>query len=253
MGRLDGKAALVTGATSGIGLAVVRRFVAEGARVAALARRERPDVDLSGAEMVLADVAARDQLDVAFDRVAEAFGGLDAVVLNAGVFEGDPPGSLPDVEATQRQWEVNAIGVLHGLRAGARTVRDGGSITIVSTAALAWGFPGYGAYAASKAPLPQLCRHAAMQLGPRGVRVNTVSPGTIITGMQPEDDDEARIARLATCLGRVGRPEEVAGAVAYLTSDDASYVTAADLRVDGGWVEGITPAVAAAILGRPLE
>jgi 3-oxoacyl-[acyl-carrier protein] reductase len=88
-----------------------------------------------------------------------------------------------------------------------------------------------------------------MKLGPRGIRVNTVSPGTIITAMQPEDDPEARIAPLATCLGRVGTPEDVAGVVAFLASDDARYVTATDIRVDGGWLGGITERERDALLG----
>jgi cyclopentanol dehydrogenase len=79
--------------------------------------------------------------------------------------------------------------------------------------------------------------------------VNTVSPGTIVTAMQPDDDDEARIARVATSLGRVGRVDEVAGAFVFLASEDASYITATDIRVDGGWIEGITPASAGLLVG----
>jgi 3alpha(or 20beta)-hydroxysteroid dehydrogenase len=248
VGRLEGKAAIVTGGTSGIGLAVVRRFVSEGARVAALARRERRGLDLAGAHMIPCDVADRGQVDGAFGKAVDLLGGLDAVVLNAGVFEADPDGAVPEGEAVARQWEINTMGVVHGLRASAATVRDGGSVTI-ATAALYWGFPGYGGYVASKAPLLQLCRHAAMQLGPRGIRVNTVSPGTIVTEMQPDDDDEARIAHLATCLRRVGQAEEVAGAFVFLASDDASYVSASDLRVDGGWIEGVTAPMAAILAG----
>ena len=250
MGRLEHKAALVTGGTSGIGLAVVRRFIEEGAQVVALARRERPDVDLAGARMIVCDVSDRSQVDTAFEEATALLGGLDAVVLNAGVFEEDPsPGAVPDPGAVERQWATNTMGVLHGLTASASTMVRGGSISITATAALYWGFPGYGGYVASKAPLLQLARHAAMQLGPREIRVNTVSPGTIVTGMQPDDDDEARIARVATSLGRVGRVDEVAGAFVFLASEDASYITATDIRVDGGWIEGITPASAGLLVG----
>lgn len=250
MGMLDRKAALVTGGTSGIGLAVVRRFVDEGAQVVAVARHEAPDVDLRGARFLPCDVSDRVQVEGAFAKAMDALGGLDAVVLNAGVFEGDGGAhGLPEPDALERQWAVNTMGVVHGLTAAAEALDRGGSITITATAALAWGFPGYGGYVASKAPLRQLARHAAMQLGTRGIRVNTVSPGTIVTAMQPEDDDEARIARVATSLGRVGRPDEVAGAFVFLASDDASYVTAADVRVDGGWIEGLTPASARLLAG----
>lgn len=250
VGRLEGKAALVTGGTSGIGLAVVRRFVQEGAEVVALARRERPEADLAGARFVACDVADPVAVREAFDRALGHLGALDAAVLNAGVFEDDTGAlGLPAADAVERQWSTNAMGVLHGLAAAAPAMDRGGSITITATAALAWWFPGYGGYLASKAPLLQLARSAAMELGPRGIRVNTVSPGTIVTQMQPEDDDEARIARVATSLGRVGRPEEVAGAFVFLASDDASYVTGADLRVDGGWIEGVSPAAARILAG----
>lgn len=245
MGRLEGRSALVTGGTSGIGLAVVRRFVHEGADVVALARRERPETDLAGARFVACDVSDAAAVREAFERAVHHLGRLDAAVLNAGVFEDDAGASgLPAPDAVERQWATNAMGVLHGLTAAAEVMDRGGSITITATAALAWSFPGYGGYLASKAPLLQLARSAAMQLGPREIRVNTVSPGTILTEMQPEDDDEARIARVTTSLGRVGRPDEVAGAFVFLASDDASYVTGADLRVDGGWIEGVSPAAA---------
>jgi NAD(P)-dependent dehydrogenase (short-subunit alcohol dehydrogenase family) len=251
VGRLQGKAALVTGGTSGIGLAVVRRFMQEGAEVVVLARRERSRTKLAGARFVACDVADAEAVRRAFDRAVSELGGLDAAILNAGAFEGDAGVlGLPAPDAAERQWATNAMGVLHGLAAAAQAMDRGGSITITATAALAWSFPGYGGYLASKAPLLQLARTAAMQLGPRGIRVNTVSPGTIVTEMQPEDDDEARVARVATSLGRVGRPEEVAGAYVFLASEDASYVTGADLRVDGGWIEGVTPAAARILSGR---
>jgi len=189
-------------------------------------------------------------VEAAFERAVGLVGSLDAVVLNAGIFEADEDDRVaPRPETVRAQFEVNAMGVLHGLEACGSAIRDGGSVTITATGALWWAFPGYMGYTASKAPVLQLCRHAAMRLGPRGIRVNTVSPGTIVTEMQPDDDEEARITPVATCLGRLGTPEEVAGAFVYLASDDASYVTATDLRVDGGWIEGITPA-SAAILGR---
>ncbi|GIU98190.1 MAG: 3-ketoacyl-ACP reductase [Actinomycetota bacterium] len=248
--RLAAKTAVVTGGTSGIGLAVVRRFVREGARVVAIARRPGPEAEAAGARVLACDVADAERTRAAFEEATALLGGLDVVVLNAGVSELDEgPVEAVDPDRLRRQLEVNALGVLHGLREAARHLRDGGSVIITSTAALAWPFPDYLTYSASKAPLEAMCRHAAMKLGPRGIRVNTVSPGTIITAMQPEDDPEARIAPLATCLGRVGTPEDVAGVVAFLASDDARYVTATDIRVDGGWLGGITERERDALLG----
>lgn len=248
-GSLDGRRALVTGGTSGIGFAVVRRFAAEGAKVAALARTHRPDVEAAGAQMVVCDVTDEDQVAEGFATAQELLGGpLDALVLNAGVSDLDGDNLAATTTATFRaQLETNTLGVFHGLRQADR-LRDGGSIAITSTAALRWPFPDYMTYSASKAPLEALCHHAAMKLGPRGIRVNTVSPGTIITAMQPDDDPEARIAPLATCLGRVGTPEDVAGVFVFLASDDSRYVTATDIRVDGGWVGGLTYAEAKRLL-----
>jgi NAD(P)-dependent dehydrogenase (short-subunit alcohol dehydrogenase family) len=241
----------VTGGTSGIGLAVVRRFVAEGAEVVAVARRERSEVTEAGASMIAADVADAGHLEQAFDHARELVGDLDVVVLNAGISELDAGAELSedDGEHLRAQLEVNTMGVFHGLRLASEAMRDDGSIAITSTAALAWPFPDYLTYAASKAPLGAMRDHAAMKLGPRGIRVNTVSPGTILTPMQPDDDPEARIAPLATCLGRPGTPDDVTGAFVFLASDDSRYVTASDIRVDGGWLGGLTYAEAAALLG----
>jgi NAD(P)-dependent dehydrogenase (short-subunit alcohol dehydrogenase family) len=244
--------ALVTGGTSGIGLAVVRRFVEEGAEVVAVARRARPEVAEAGASMIAADVADPEDLERAFDHARELVGHLDVLVLNAGISELDTGPELTDDDAEhlRLQLDVNAMGVFHGLRLAGEAVRDGGSIAITSTAALAWPFPDYLTYAASKAPLATMRDHAAMKLGPRGIRVNTVSPGTILTPMQPDDDPEARIAPLATCLGRAGTTEDVTGVFVFLASPDSRYVTATDIRVDGGWLGGLTYAGAAALLDR---
>jgi NAD(P)-dependent dehydrogenase (short-subunit alcohol dehydrogenase family) len=231
---------------------VVRRFLAEGASVVALARRERTAPQEAGARFVACDVADRGQVDAAFLRAVELVGPLDVVVLNAGIAEVEGAyGGAFDPETVRGLLEVNCLGVLHGLRAAAGSMRDGGSIVITSTAALAWPFPGYLGYSASKAPLGALRTHAAMELGPRGIRVNTVSPGTIVTEMQPDDDAEARIAPVATCLGRVGSTDDVTGAYLFLASDDSAYVTGTDLRVDGGWIGGLTPAEAERLLRGP--
>ena len=246
---LRGKSALVTGGTSGIGLATVRRFVAEGARVVALARGAGAEAQRAGAHMVICDVADQTAVAEAFTRAVELVGPLDVVVLNAGISDLDGADlATTDAASLRAQLDVNTMGVFHGLQQAERHVRDGGSVAITATGALWWPFPGYMTYSASKAPVLAMCRHAAMKLGPRGIRVNTVSPGTIITEMQPDDDAEATIAPLATCLGRVGTPEEVAGVFVFLASDDGAYVSGADIRVDGGWLGGLTYDEAARLL-----
>lgn len=240
----------MTGGTSGIGAEVVRRFVGEGAVVVAMARRERPSVAEAGATFIECDVSDADQTQRAFAQAHDRLGLLDAVVLNAGISELDG-GSLgtTDPASLRRQLDVNTMGVSHGLRYAPEHMADGGSITITSTAALAWPFPDYLNYSASKAPLGAMVSHAAMALGPRGIRVNSISPGTIITDMQPDDDPEAQMALVATCLGRVGTPEDVAGVFVFMASEDARYVSATDLRVDGGWIGGVTPAQLAKLVG----
>jgi NAD(P)-dependent dehydrogenase (short-subunit alcohol dehydrogenase family) len=251
---LAGKAALVTGGTSGIGLAVVRRFAASGAAVVAVARKARPEVADAGARLLECDVSDESQMAAAFERATELVGALDVVVLNAGISALDH-GALEGM-SVHDVWEmlsVNTMGVFHGLKHAPWAMNDGGSIILTSTATLQWAFPDYMAYSASKAALPTMCKHAAMKLGRRGIRVNTVSPGTILTGMQPADDDEARICAIATCLGRVGRPEDVAGAYHFLASDDSRYITGTDLRVDGGWIEGLTYAEAEEVLRSSRE
>jgi NAD(P)-dependent dehydrogenase (short-subunit alcohol dehydrogenase family) len=246
---LAGKTALVTGGTSGIGLAVVRRFVASGASAVAVARKARPEAHESGAHSLECDVSDESQMSAAFERATELVGPLDIVVLNAGISALDH-GALQgmSVHDLAEMLSVNTMGVFHGLKHAPWAMNDGGSIIVTSTATLGWAFPDYMAYSASKAPLPAMCTHAAMKLGRRGIRVNTVSPGTILTGMQPEDDDEARICAVATCLGRVGRPEDVVGAYHFLASDDSRYITGTDVRVDGGWIGGLTYAEAEAVL-----
>lgn len=248
-GRLEGRTAVVTGGTSGIGLAVVSRFIGEGAVVTALARRYRPEVDDLGARFVAADASDPDLMRAAFDTVVRRDGPLDVLVLNAGIASVDAETleatDLADVAELVR---VNTMGVLHGLTLAPPHLRDGASIIITASAATSWAFPGYMGYSLSKAPLYEMSRHAAMKLGSRGIRVNTVSPGTVLTPMQPADDPEARIARVATCLGRPAFPDEVAGVYVFLASDDSRYVTGTDIRADGGWLDGFTQAHADALL-----
>ena len=241
-GPFDGHAAVVTGGAHGIGRAVARRLAGDGALVAVV------DVDdAAGGEVASqlgqghlalgADVADSDALAAAVERAASAFGGLTILVNNAGFGSTKPLARFTDAEFA-RLVAVNLTGVWHGIRAAAPHLRASGRGSVVNVAGTVASRPtrGEGPYAAAKAGVVALTRTAALELAPE-VRVNSVSPGYVATRMtQAVLDDEDRRRRIEgrIPLGRVGAAAEVAGAVAFLCSADAGFVTGHDLIVDGG-------------------
>jgi NAD(P)-dependent dehydrogenase (short-subunit alcohol dehydrogenase family) len=241
VGLLDGRRALVTGGASGIGAATCRRFVAEGARVAVL------DVDAAGAEAVaasvggvavVADVADRTALESAFAAAASALGRLDTVVNNAGTGNAMALHDYPDAE-WDRLLAVNLTGVFNGTRAAVALLRGAGRTgAIVNVSSLSGLRPtrGEAPYSAAKAGVVALTMSAALEYGP-AIRVNCVSPGFIrtpLTELALADDATRAELDAGTPLGRIGTADEVAATVAFLCSDLASYVTGANLVVDGG-------------------
>ena len=232
--RFAGRTVAVTGAASGIGAATARRFADEGARVLALDVRA-PETDLGETvEYLPTDVAE----PAAWEPVAEAarrHGGLDVLVSNAATVDVTPAHETGDA-SWDRQLSVNLSGAFRGVRALLPQLEHKrGNVVIVSSVHAHTGLPGHPAYAASKGGLCALARQLAAEYGPR-LRVNTVIPGPVLTGMwdrvgQADRDNSAE----QTALRRFGSAGEVASCIAFLASDDASFVTGSELVVDGGW------------------
>jgi 3-oxoacyl-[acyl-carrier protein] reductase len=241
--RLDGRRALVTGATGGLGAAVARAFVSEGARVALLAR-ESPRLDALGAELgdgvaaVAADVGSWSEVSGAVSDAAEALGGLDAVV-NAAAIDTSwkPVGELP-VEEWDRAIAVNLSGTFYVCRAALPLLGEGGAIVNFTSVAGLRAWEEDAAYNASKAGVELLTRTIAVEYGSRGIRANCLAPGVIDAGMTDIITDAGERAALVAKqpLGRMGRADEVAEAAVWLVSAASSFTTGATLTVDGGFL-----------------
>ena len=242
-GKLEGKVALVTGGARGIGAAIVRRLHADGARVAIT------DVLDDAGHALAAELGERtayfhhDVGDEAewVETLAAAtarFGGLHVLVNNAGIFH---PGQIADtpVRDIEQQFRVNQLGPFLGMKHGQVPLRaaGGGCIVNISSIAGQLGFPNAAAYVGTKWAVRGMTKTAALELAPAQIRVNSVHPGFIETPMLENNPPEANQAGIeATPLKRIGKPEEIAAAVAFLAGPDAGFVTGAELTVDGGWI-----------------
>jgi 3-oxoacyl-[acyl-carrier protein] reductase len=245
-GKLRGKVALVTGGSRGIGAATARALAAEGADVAisyaassAKAEALVHELQSHGGRAAAFRADQGNTADVAalIQSVVNQFGRLDILVNNAGVFvTGAVDSPASDPAALDRQYAVNVGGVVAAIRAAAPVMAEHGRIiTVGSAVATRTAFPGLADYAATKAAIVGYTKSAARDLARRNITVNVVQPGPVDTDMNPATSDFAPAMNATTALGRYGRPEEIAAAVVFLASPDASYITGTTLDVDGGF------------------
>jgi 3-oxoacyl-[acyl-carrier protein] reductase len=244
-GRLAGKKAIVTGGSRGIGASIAKRLASDGADVAiTFASSRDAAAEVVGAVQELgrkahaveADAADLSAAALGIERAADALGGLDILVHNAGAFGVATLGESEEAEY-RRQFGINVDAVFAGTRAAADRIADGGRIIVIGSINADTAFlPGLAIYGATKAAVAALVRGWARDLGPRGILVNNVQPGPIDTDLNPDGTDFAKFLTSRSALGRYGRVEEVAALVAFLASDEASYITGASINIDGGFV-----------------
>ena len=247
-GKLEGKVALITGGNSGIGLATAKQFVNEGAYVFITGRRE---AELAAAKKqigknvtaIQGDVSNLDDLDRLFAQIRKEKGKIDIVFANAGVARYAPLGAITE-DFFDSIFDINVKGVLFTVQKSLPLLRDGGSIILNASIVASKGLSSNSVYSATKAAVRSFARTWTTDLKDRRIRVNAVSPGPIDTPglselLASSETGEQRRKTISTTvpLGRFGRPEEIAKAVVFLASEDASYITGIELFVDGGFAQ----------------
>jgi NAD(P)-dependent dehydrogenase (short-subunit alcohol dehydrogenase family) len=248
MGKLDGKIALITGGNSGIGLATAKRFVAEGAYVFVTGRRKTELAEAvkeigQNAAGVAGDVSNLADLDRLFARIKEEKGRLDVLFANAGIAKYATLGQITE-ELYDTIFDINVKGLLFTVQKALPLMPDGSSIILNASIVASKGLSSNSVYSATKAAIRSFARTWTTDLKSRRIRVNAISPGTIDTPglnnlLASGEAGEQRKKMISTAipLGRLGKPDEIAAAVVFLASDDASYITGTELFIDGGFAQ----------------
>lgn len=248
MGKLENKVAIITGATSGMGLETAKLFLKEGAKVV-LTGRSQEKLDaltsaLSGDYLLVnAEASSVSDSEKLIKTAVDTFGEIDVLFLNAGVFRVETIEGLTE-EIYDEVHNINVRGPLFTVKAAYNHLNEGASIIFNTSIVNVKGFAGMGAYGASKAALRSLTRTLATEFGPRGIRVNAIAPGPIDTPIygkhnvaQENIDEMASNFPSLVSLGRFGNAEEVATTALFLASPDSSYITGAEIPVDGGFAQ----------------
>lgn len=248
MSKLSGKVAIVTGATSGMGLDTAKLFLKEGAKVVLTGRTQEKlnaiEKDLTGDYLLVpAEASSTADSKKLIEKTVNHFGKIDILFLNAGIFRVEGTGALTE-EIFDEVYNVNVKGPLFTVNEAATSLNKGGSIIFNTSITNVKGFPGMAAYASSKAALRSISKTLAAEFGPNGIRVNSLSPGPIDTPIYGKHNvDQQQINDMASSfpsmvpLGRFGEGREVAAAALFLASDDASFITGAEIPVDGGFAQ----------------
>ncbi|MEA3262446.1 MAG: SDR family NAD(P)-dependent oxidoreductase [Pseudomonadota bacterium] len=240
MPRLAGKRCVITGAAQGIGKAIAERFAAEGATLLLAdidAARVEALAAALGQQAFIADVAKKAEVEALIARAAELWGGLDVLVNNAGITH---PASLDDLteEDFDRVFATNLKSALWGTQAAARLMGPGSAVINMSSVNAVLAIPNQIPYVVSKGAMKQLTNVTALALAAKGIRVNAIGPGSIMTdmlrGIMAEDEAARDRIMSRTPLGRAGEPEEVAAVALFLASEDSSYLTGQTIYPDGG-------------------
>jgi NAD(P)-dependent dehydrogenase (short-subunit alcohol dehydrogenase family) len=248
MNRLSGKVAVITGGSSGIGLATAKRFVAEGAEVVIIGRRqEELDNALreigAAATAIQGDVSKSDDIDRIFAQLAISKSRIDILFANAGVGDTQPLGVITEA-SFDRVFGVNVKGALFSVQKALSLMTQGGSIILTGSTTASMGSPAFSVYSASKAAIRNFARSWALDLKGTGIRVNVLSPGPtstpgLLNGLARSGRQEELVKNLVAGvpLGRLGDADEVASAALFLASDESSFMTGSELFVDGGFAQ----------------